>query len=118
VRLRHGVRAAEDSGLVREIADRRVVLDVCPISNLRTRAVRSLSEHPLPKLLAAGAVCSISTDDPAMFGTDLSQDYEAAAELGLHPRDAYAAGLEGALCDEGTKSRLREIGDSADWQIP
>ena len=117
VRLRHGIRAAEDPGLLREIADRRVVLDVCPLSNLRTRAVGSLEEHPLPTLLAAGAVCSISTDDPAMFGTDLSRDYEAATQLGLDPRDAYAAGLEGALCDEATKSRLREIGDSFDWQI-
>jgi aminodeoxyfutalosine deaminase len=118
VRLRHGIRAAEDPGLVREIADRRVVLDVCPISNLRTRAVRSLAEHPLPKLVAAGAVCSISTDDPAMFGTDLSRDYDAALELGLHPREAFEAGLEGALCDEATKERLKEIGDSFDWQIP
>jgi len=117
VRLRHGVRAADDPGLLREIADRRVVLDVCPISNLRTRAVRSLAEHPLPKLVAAGAVCSISTDDPAMFGTDLSQDYEAAAQLGLDPREAYAAGLEGALCNGATKRRLQEIGDSFDWQI-
>jgi len=93
------------------------VLDVCPISNLRTRAVASLEEHPLPKLIAAGAVCSISTDDPAMFGTDLSRDYEAAEELGLDPRTAYAAGLEGALCEERTKSRLKDIGDSFDWQI-
>jgi aminodeoxyfutalosine deaminase len=114
-RIRHGVRAVEDSGLVREIADRRVVLDVCPISNLRTGAVRSLEEHPLPQLVAAGAVCSISTDDPAMFGTDLAKDYEAAASLGLDPETAYAAGLEGALCDERTKSRLREIGESFDW---
>jgi aminodeoxyfutalosine deaminase len=114
-RIRHGVRAVEDSGLVQEIADRRVVLDVCPISNLRTGAVRSLEEHPLPQLVAAGAVCSISTDDPAMFGTDLAKDYEAAASLGLDPERAYAAGLEGALCDEGTKSRLREIGESFDW---
>jgi aminodeoxyfutalosine deaminase len=114
-RIRHGVRAVEDSGLVRELADRRVVLDVCPISNLRTGAVRSFEEHPLPQLVAAGAVCSISTDDPAMFGTDLAKDYEAAASLGLEPVGAYAAGLEGALCDDGTKSRLREIGESFDW---
>jgi aminodeoxyfutalosine deaminase len=118
VRLRHGIRAADDPGLLREIAGRRVVLDVCPISNLRTRAVASLEEHPLPKLLAAGAVCSISTDDPAMFGTDLSQDYEAASQLGLDPRTAYEAGLEGALCDKPTKNRLKDIGDSFDWQIP
>src|SRR5881409_1538668 len=91
VRLRHGIRAADDPGLLREIAARRVVLDVCPLSNLRTRAVRSLAEHPLPKLVAAGAVCSISTDDPAMFGTDLSRDCAAAIELGLEPQDFYAA---------------------------
>jgi aminodeoxyfutalosine deaminase len=114
-RLRHGIRAAEDPGLLREIADRRIVLDVCPISNLRTRAVSTLDEHPLPQLVAAGARCSISTDDPAMFGTDLSQDYDAAVSLGLEPRDAYDAGLEGAVCDEKTKARLREIGETFDW---
>ena len=121
VRLRHGIRAAEDPGLLREIAGRRVVLDVCPLSNLRTRAVRSLAEHPLPKLVAAGAVCSISTDDPAMFGTDLSRDCAAAVELGLEPQDFYAAGLEGALCGEETKVRLREVGEAFDWnavQVP
>jgi aminodeoxyfutalosine deaminase len=114
-RLRHGIRAAEDPGLLREIADRRIVLDVCPISNLRTRAVSTLADHPLPQLLAAGARCSISTDDPAMFGTDLSQDYDAAVALGLDPREAYEAGLEGALCDEETKTRLREIGETFEW---
>ena len=114
-RIRHGIRAAEDPGLLRELADRRIVLDVCPISNLRTRAVATLHEHPLPQLVAAGARCSISTDDPAMFGTDLSQDYDAAASLGLHPREAYDAGLEGALCDEKTKARLREIAETFSW---
>jgi len=114
-RIRHGVRAVEDPGLVHEIADRRVVLDVCPISNLRTGAVRSLDDHPLPQLVAAGAVCSISTDDPAMFGTDLSQDYAAAASLGLDPEAAFAAGLEGALCDDAIKSKLRETAQSFDW---
>jgi aminodeoxyfutalosine deaminase len=114
-RIRHGVRVAEDPGLLREVADRRVVLDVCPISNLRTRAVASLDEHPLPQLVAAGALCSISTDDPAMFGTDLSQDYDAAVALGLDPEVAYAAGLEGALCEEDTKARLITIGAEFDW---
>ena len=114
-RLRHGIRAVEDPGLLREIADRRIVLDVCPISNLRTRAVRSLEEHPLPKLAAAGALCSISTDDPAMFGTDLSIDCDAAISLGLDPKDFYAAGIEGALCNDELKERLRGIGDAFDW---
>jgi aminodeoxyfutalosine deaminase len=114
-RLRHGIRAAEDPGLLREIAGRRIVLDVCPISNLRTRAVRSLDEHPLPQLVAAGALCSISTDDPAMFGTDLSRDCEAAVSLGLDPKDFFEAGIEGALCDEETKTRLRTLAEEFDW---
>ena len=115
-RLRHGIRAEEDPGLVREIADRGIVLDVCPLSNLRTGAVHSLVEHPLPRLVAAGVQCSISTDDPAMFDTDLGRDYEAAASLGYTARDAYAAGVAGALCDEETRGRLRAIGDAYDWR--
>jgi aminodeoxyfutalosine deaminase len=115
-RLRHGIRADEDPGLVRELAGRGTVLDICPLSNLRTGAVPSLEEHPLPHLVAAGVRCSISTDDPAMFDTDLTRDYEAAESLGLPPRAAYEAGLAGALCDEDTRERLRRIGESWDWR--
>jgi len=115
-RLRHGIRAEEDPGLVREIASRGIVLDVCPLSNLRTGAVRSLAEHPLPRLAAAGVLCSISTDDPAMFDTDLHRDYEAATSFGLDPRSFYEAGVHGALCDEPTRARLQEIGRAHDWE--
>jgi aminodeoxyfutalosine deaminase len=114
-RIRHGIRAVDDSELVAELAERRIVLDVCPVSNVCTRAVPSLAEHPLRQLVQAGVLCSISTDDPAMFATDLTNEYEAAARLGLAPRAAYEAGLEGALCDTQTKERLREIGASFDW---
>src|SRR3954468_5479922 len=125
-RLRHGIRAEEDPGLVRELADRGTVLDVCPLSNLRTGAVAHLHDHPpprlvalpahpLPRLVAAGVRCSISTDDPAMFATDLSRDYEAAESFGLEPRSFYEAGVAGALCDEPTRERLRQIGESYEW---
>jgi aminodeoxyfutalosine deaminase len=114
-RLRHGIRAEEDPGLVREIAARGIVLDVCPLSNLCTGAVAHLHDHPLPRLVAAGVLCSISTDDPAMFDTDLSRDYEAATSFGLDPRSFYDAGLAGALCDARTKEHLKQIGDSFDW---
>jgi aminodeoxyfutalosine deaminase len=115
-RIRHGIRAVEDPGLLQELADRRIVLDVCPISNIRTGAVSSLDRHPLPQLVAAGAVCSLSTDDPAMFDTDLTREYDAASSLALEPRSFYEAGLEGALCDEATLARLREIGAAFDWK--
>jgi aminodeoxyfutalosine deaminase len=117
-RLRHGIRAVEDPGLVRELAGRGVVLDVCPLSNLRTGAVRSLEEHPLPQLAAAGVRCSISTDDPAMFDTDLTRDYEAAVSFGLDPRSFYEAGVAGALCDERTRARLQSIGEAHVWADP
>ncbi|MDQ1475428.1 MAG: aminodeoxyfutalosine deaminase, partial [Actinomycetota bacterium] len=96
-------------------ADRGTVLDVCPLSNLCTGAVTHLHDHPLPRLVAAGVLCSISTDDPAMFDTDLSRDYEAATSFGLNPRSFYDVGVVGALCDVPTKQRLRQIGDSFDW---
>lgn len=112
-RIRHGIRAADDPGLLRELADRRIVCDVCPISNLRTGAVASLAEHPLPVLHAHGVLCSISTDDPAMFDTDVSRDYEAATSFGIDPRAFFDAGLEGALCDEETEARLRALWPAA-----
>ncbi len=115
-RLRHGIRAVDDPGLMREIANRGVVLDVCPISNLRTRVVPSLAEHPLPALVAAGIACSVSTDDPAMFDTDLSADYAAAASIGVSAEQCFAAGLQGALCDETTRDELRRISDRFSWR--
>jgi len=114
-RLRHGIRAVEDRALLAELAARGIVCDVCPISNLRTRVVTSLDEHPLPILDAAGVRCSVSTDDPAMFGTDLERDYAAAVSLGLDPRALYASGVAGALCDAETKARLQQIGEAFDW---
>jgi aminodeoxyfutalosine deaminase len=114
-RIRHGIRAVEDPELVAELAERQIVLDVSPVSNVRTGAVASLAEHPLPRLVEAGVLCSISTDDPAMFDTDLTRDYEAARSLGVGPRAAFEAGLAGALCDEPTRERLRDVGNSFDW---
>ena len=114
-RIRHGIRAVEDTSLLEELAERRVVLDITPISNLRTGVVGSLAEHPLPELLAAGIPCTVSTDDPEMFDTDLTREYEAALSLGVDPKALYDAGVEGALCGEETRGRLREIGEAYDW---
>jgi aminodeoxyfutalosine deaminase len=114
-RIRHGIRAVDDPGLLRELAGRGTVLDVCPISNLRTGVVPSLAAHPLPDLVAAGVRCSVSTDDPAMFGTDLTADYAAARQLGVSGQACYQAGLLGALCDEPTRAALRRAGEAHGW---
>lgn len=114
-RIRHGIRAAEDSSLVDELAGRGVVLDVCPTSNLRTKVVATLADHPLSALVRAGVGCSISTDDPAMFGTDLGQEYELLPRMGVDPRDVYNAAARGALCDDGTRRKLTTIGEQTAW---
>jgi len=117
-RLRHGIRAVDDPALLAEIAERGVVCDVCPISNIRTRAVDTIESHPLPAMLAAGVSCSISTDDPAMFDTDLTRDYDAAATLGLTARAAYETGVRGALCDDRTRAALEDVGTAYAWPEP
>jgi aminodeoxyfutalosine deaminase len=115
VRIRHGIRAIEDPELVAELAGRGTVLDVCPVSNLRTGSVASLAAHPLPELVAAGVACSVSTDDPAMFGTDLDREYQVVQELGVRPEDCYLAGVKGALCDDTTREMLAKIGRNTAW---
>jgi aminodeoxyfutalosine deaminase len=114
-RLRHGIRATDDPALLDEIASRGVVCDVCPVSNLRTRAVASLAEHPLPAMRAAGVLCSISTDDPAMFDTDLGREYTVASQLGLNAENAFRAGIAGALCDDKARAGLTRIADAYAW---
>ena len=114
-RLRHGVRAVEDPALLAEIVARGVVCDVTPTSNVLLGVVPSLAEHPLPRLLAAGVQCSISSDDPVLMGTSLSRDCAAAVRLGHTPRGMFEHALGGVFCDDATKARLRRFGDGVDW---
>lgn len=114
-RIRHGIRALDDRGLISELADRGIVLDVCPTSNVRTGVVASLAAHPLPQLLAAGLRCTVNTDDPAMFGTDLGAEHAIALRLGASAQACYQAGVRGALCDDATRAELSRIGDEFDW---
>jgi aminodeoxyfutalosine deaminase len=80
-RIGHGIAAALDPLLMAELATAGIPLEVCPTSNVATRAVPSLAEHPLPALVAAGVKVSINSDDPPMFSTDLNREYAVAAEL-------------------------------------
>jgi len=114
-RIRHGVRAVEDPGLLRELADRRIVLDVCVISNVCLGVAPSVAAHPLPALLAAGIPCTVNTDDPTFFDCELDAEHAAARSLGADPRALFEAGIAGALCEEATKDALRAIGAAHDW---
>ncbi|WP_188942377.1 adenosine deaminase [Nakamurella endophytica] len=80
-RIGHGIAAAQDPALLAHLAERRIPLEVCPTSNVATRAVPSLAAHPLPALVAAGCVVTVNSDDPPMFATDLNREYAVAAAL-------------------------------------
>lgn len=121
-RIDHGVRAAEDAELMRELADRGVPLTVCPLSNVRLCVFPDLARHNLPQLLAAGLRVTVNSDDPAYFGgylnTNLLDLFAAHPELG--PQDAYAVlrnSLEAAFVHPSEASpwiaRLDAVWDAA-----
>jgi len=78
-RIGHGVRCLEDPTLVGVLRERQVPLEVCPTSNVCLRIAPSLTEHPLPRLLAEGLYVTLNSDDPPMFNTTLTDEYIAAA---------------------------------------
>jgi adenosine deaminase len=78
-RIGHGVRSIEDPRLVELLRDEGVTLEVCPTSNVKTGVVASYAEHPLRRLHDAGVRVTLNSDDPAMFQTNISHEYEVAA---------------------------------------
>jgi aminodeoxyfutalosine deaminase len=90
-RIGHGIAAIADPDLMDLLADRRIPLEICPQSNLRTGALARLLEredpqiedHPLADLFRHGIPVVLSTDDPAMFHTTLLEEYENAHRMGL-----------------------------------
>ena len=80
-RIGHGIHAVLDERLLDRLRDEQIPLEVCPTSNVCTRSAPSLAEHPLPRLIEHGVPVSINSDDPPMFSTTLSHEYEVAADL-------------------------------------
>nr|WP_018544819.1 adenosine deaminase [Streptomyces sp. LaPpAH-108] len=80
-RIGHGTSSAQDPKLLAHLAEHRIALEVCPTSNIATRAVRTLEEHPIRHFVDAGVLVTVNSDDPPMFGTDLNNEYEVAARL-------------------------------------
>jgi aminodeoxyfutalosine deaminase len=117
-RIGHGIAAARDPRLMAHLRDRQIPLEVCPTSNVCTRSVPSLAEHPLPVLVAAGVPVTINSDDPPMFSTTLNREYAVAAELlGLDADGvaglARAAVTASFLDSAGQAVLLAEIDDYA-----
>ena len=82
-RIDHGIRSMEDPELVARLVDERIPLTVCPISNVLLRAAPSIKQHPLPRMLAAGLLVSVNSDDPAYFHGYLDDNLAVLPRMGL-----------------------------------
>ncbi|MEU8823070.1 adenosine deaminase [Streptomyces sp. NPDC048636] len=109
-RIGHGTSAVQDPKLLAHLAEHRVPLEVCPTSNIATRAVATLDEHPIRQMVEAGVLVTINSDDPPMFGTDLNTEYQVAARLlGLDAAGVAALAknaVEASFLDAEGKARL------------
>jgi adenosine deaminase len=96
-RIDHGNRSLDDDALVGRLVRERMVLTVCPLSNLRLRVVDDLSHHPLRRMMDKGLLVTINSDDPAYFGGYVNENYRAISQaLGLR-RDEIAATVRNGI---------------------
>lgn len=110
-RIGHGVRCLEDANLIARLRDERIALEVCPTSNVRLGVASSLADHPLARMLEAGLVVTLNSDDPPMFGTSLAQEYrETVATMGLSAEQAVGlarSGIRSAFLGDAEKAALQ-----------
>ncbi|MEU6989476.1 adenosine deaminase [Streptomyces sp. NPDC046465] len=118
-RIDHGLRCMEDPQLVERLVRDRVPLTLCPLSNVRLRAIDVLEDHPLARMLDAGLMCTVNSDDPAYFGGYVDDTFHAVREaLGLDQerlrtlaRNSFEASfLDRDAADEALRARyLAEV---------
>jgi adenosine deaminase len=110
-RVSHGVRAIEDPRLVEELAERGIVLEVCPGSNVALGVYPSFEEHPLPALRAAGVRVTLGSDDPPYFATSIGREYEIAREhMGFGDDELLEMtrnAVDAAFADQTLRAKLR-----------
>jgi adenosine deaminase len=106
-RIGHGINAIHDLALVDEIAEKGVVLEVCPGSNVFLNAVKSWRDHPIERLKERGVKVTVSTDDPPFFNTTMTKEFNALAETFGWDEETLRAlnttALDAAFCDAATK---------------
>ena len=90
-RIGHGLTAYRDPQLMAALRERRIPLEVCPSSNVATGLIARFEDHPLPKFLAAGLVVTLNSDDPAMFGTSLENEFLEASRCFGFSRETLTA---------------------------
>ena len=120
-RLGHGTRAEEDPALVDYLAEHRIPVELCPISNVRTNVVPSIDAHPVRRYFERGLLVTINTDDPKMFGNSLAQEFQALADVQGFTRDEIRTLILNAvhaswLPEDRLRKLAKELQDDPDWR--
>ncbi len=109
-RIGHGIRAIDDPALVAYLAETGIPLEVCPVSNVCTRVVDSLPDHPFPALDAAGVMVTVNSDDPPLFNTTLTNEFRVLADVWDYDADGIeriaANGLRAAFIPPAEKDAM------------
>jgi adenosine deaminase len=115
-RIGHGIAAIHDCELMDMLKERRITLEICPVSNIKTGALErqmgegtGLARHPFPKLFRHGIPVVLSTDDPAMFHTSLTEEYQQVQAMGLNEEELSGVvkqGFESAFLSAEEKKRF------------
>jgi adenosine deaminase len=110
-RIGHGIRVLDDPDLTAEVRDRRIPLEVCPSSNVALGFAASLAAHPFPRLRDAGLAVTLNTDNPAVVGTTLADEYARVRDAYGYDDATLAAlarsGVEASFAADSTKARLQ-----------
>ncbi|MET9379209.1 adenosine deaminase [Streptomyces sp. NPDC002992] len=114
-RIDHGLRCMEDPELVERLVRERVPLTLCPLSNVRLRAIDILEDHPLASMLAAGLMATVNSDDPAYFGGYVGETFDAVrGALGLDReqlRTLARNSFEASFLDDDEERRARYLAE-------
>ncbi|MFJ8748622.1 adenosine deaminase [Streptomyces sp. NPDC102441] len=114
-RIDHGLRCMEDQELVDRLVSERIPLTLCPLSNVRLRAIDVLEQHPLRSMMDAGLLCTVNSDDPAYFGGYVGDTFHAVHEaLGLDReqlRTLARNSFEAAFLDHDEERRARYLAE-------
>ena len=112
-RIGHGTRAIEDDNLMRFLTEKQIPLECCPLSNVRTGVVKSIEAHPVKKFFDAGLLVTVNTDDPAMFGNSLAQEYQMLEErLGFSQDEVRKVILNGVKAAWLSNDRKKLLTDT------
>ncbi|MFX1369734.1 MAG: adenosine deaminase, partial [Promethearchaeota archaeon] len=111
-RIGHGVTARNDQQLLQVLQEKGIAIEACPVSNVRTRVVESIGEHPIREYFDKGLLVTVNSDDPSFFHTNMDNEYiQLGKHLGFCMEDLFQLSLnaiEASFLSTKSKDKMRD----------